>query len=152
MNSIEEILDAMDEDLDHATKLPFSKRGLSGIDADKFREYVRQIRLNLPSEIRQAQHLVSDRKSIINEAKAEAEVILKKAREKEQELINEASITKQAQQVASDITANANANSKKMTKATDAYVDKTLSNLEELLTANIVEVRKMLNTLRNKKS
>ena len=39
-----------------------------------------------------------------------------------------------------------------MTKATDAYVDKTLSNLEELLTANIVEVRKMLNTLRNKKS
>jgi cell division septum initiation protein DivIVA len=150
MNSIEEILDAMDEELDRATKLPFAK-GKSGIDADKFREYLKQIRLNLPSEIRQAQHLVSDRKSIINDAKAEAEVILKRAREKEQELINEASITKQAQQVASDITANANANSKKMTKATDAYVDKTLSNLEELLTANILEVRKMLNTLRNKK-
>ncbi|MBP3921567.1 MAG: ATPase [Ruminiclostridium sp.] len=150
MNSIEEILDAMDDELDHATKLPFAK-GKSGIDTEKFREYLKQIRLNLPSEIRQAQHLVSDRKSIINDAKAEADVILKRAKEKEQELINEASITKQAQQVASDITANANANSKKMTKATDAYVDKTLSNLEELLTSNIVEVRKMLNALRNKK-
>lgn len=150
MNSIEEILDAMDDELDHATKLPFAK-GKSGIDTEKFREYLKQIRLNLPSEIRQAQHLVSDRKSIINDAKAEADIILKRAKEKEQELINEASITKQAQQVASDITANANANSKKMTKATDAYVDKTLSNLEELLTSNIVEVRKMLNALRNKK-
>lgn len=151
MNSIEEILDAMDDELDHATKLPFAK-GKSGIDTEKFREYLKQIRLNLPSEIRQAQNLVSDRKGIINDAKAEADIILKRAKEKEQELINEASITKHAQQVASDITANANANSKKMTKATDAYVEKTLSNLEELLVGNISEVRKMLNALRNKNS
>lgn len=151
MNSIEEILDAMDEDLDNAPKLIVPK-GKSGIDAAKFRDYIEQIRLCLPNEIRQAQNLVSDRKGIINEAKAEADIIIKRAKEKEQELIKADAITKQAQQVASDITANANANSKKMTKATDAYVDKTLSNLEELLTANILEVRKMLNALRNKNS
>ena len=136
MNSIEEILDAMDEELDNAPKLIVPK-GKSGIDAAKFRDYIEQIRLCLPNEIRQAQNLVSDRKGIINEAKAEADIIIKRAKEKEQELIKADAITKQAQQVASDITANANANSKKMTKATDAYVDKTLSNLEELLTANI---------------
>ncbi|MBQ2797908.1 MAG: ATPase [Ruminiclostridium sp.] len=151
MNSIEEILDAMDEELDNAPKLIVPK-GKSGIDAAKFRDYIEQIRLCLPNEIRQAQNLVSDRKGIINEAKAEADIIIKRAKEKEQELIKADAITKQAQQVASDITANANANSKKMTKATDAYVDKTLSNLEELLTANILEVRKMLNALRNKNS
>ena len=51
--SIEEILDAMDDELDNAKQIPFT-RGKSSVDTEQMRELIKQIRLNLPGEIKQA--------------------------------------------------------------------------------------------------
>ncbi|MBE6879623.1 MAG: ATP synthase F0 subunit B [Ruminococcaceae bacterium] len=149
--SIEEILDSMDETLDQATKLPLMK-GKVSVDAEQFREYIKQIRLNLPTEIRQAQHLVDDRRGIINDAKAEANSILRKAEEQANKLISEEAITKQAQQRAHDILTTAQSKSKEIKNATNVYVDGMLTRLEDVLTSNIADVRKTLGALRNNKS
>ena len=149
--SIEEILDSMDETLDQATKLPLMK-GKVSIDVEQFREYVKQMRLNLPSEIKQAQHLVSDRRGIINDAKAEANTIIRKAEEKANQLISEETITKQAQQRAHDILTSAQSKSKEIKNATNVYVDGMLTRLEDVLVSNISDVRKTLGALRNNKS
>ena len=66
--SIEEILEAMDIELDKSKNVPLT-RGKSLIDVEQFRELVKQVRLNLPGEIKQAQALVNDRRVIINDAK-----------------------------------------------------------------------------------
>mgnify|MGYP003258968741 CR=1 FL=1 len=70
--SIEEILEAMDIELDKSKSVPLT-RGKSLIDVEQFRDLIGQVRLNLPGEIKQAQALVNDRRVIINDAKAEAE-------------------------------------------------------------------------------
>lgn len=54
--NIEEILDMLDELLDRAWNLPLSG-GRCVIDAEKVREMVDDIRLNLPDEIKQARPL-----------------------------------------------------------------------------------------------
>ena len=94
--SIEEILEAMDIELDKSKNVPLT-RGKSLIDVEQFRDLIRQVRLNLPGEIKQAQALVNDRRVIINDAKAEAESIIRKAEEKAKAMVSEEVITKQAQ-------------------------------------------------------
>ena len=60
--NIEEILDVMDELLDRSWSLPLSG-GRCVVDAEKIRDLVDEIRLNLPAEIKQAKGIVSDKPS-----------------------------------------------------------------------------------------
>ena len=68
---IEEILDQLDELIDRSWSLPLTG-GRCVVDADKVRELLDDVRLNLPTEIRQAQSIVADRTAIVEEAKKEA--------------------------------------------------------------------------------
>ncbi len=149
--SIEEILDAMDDELDNAKQIPFT-RGKSSVDTEQMRELIKQIRLNLPGEIKQAQALVNDRKIIINDAKAEAESIIRKAEEKAKVMIAEESITKQAQQRAHELLTASQSKSNEIKKATNTYVENMLNRVEELLASNLNEVRKTHSALKNTKS
>ncbi len=139
--SIDEILDAMDEVLDNAKQIPFTG-GKSTVDVNEFRDYISQVRLNLPGEIRQAQALVNDRKVIINDARAEADSIIRKAEEKAKQMVSEEVITKQAQQRAHDILTSAQTKAKEIRTATNDYVESMLSRVDELLADNLSDVRK----------
>ena len=63
--NIDEILDVIDELLDRAWSLPLSG-GRCVVDADKVRDLIDDIRLNIPGEIKQAKAIVSDRAEIID--------------------------------------------------------------------------------------
>lgn len=149
--SIEEILDAMDEELDNAKQIPFTG-GKSSVDVEIFRDLISQIRLNLPGEIKQAQALVNDRKVIINDAKAEADSIIRKAEEKAKVMVSEEVITKQAQQRAHDILTAAQTKSKEIRNATNDYVESMLSRVDELLAGNLTDVRKTRAALKGTKN
>ena len=94
--NIEEILDMLDELLDRAWNLPLSG-GRCVIDAEKVREMVDDIRLNLPDEIKQAKAIVKDRTEILSSAKSEAEAIVRKAEERARVMIAQDEVMKQAQ-------------------------------------------------------
>ena len=138
--SIEEILEAMDIELDKSKNVPLT-RGKSLIDVEQFRDLIGQVRLNLPGEIKQAQALVNDRRVIINDAKAEAESIIRKAEEKAKAMVSEEVITKQAQNRAKEIKS-----------ATNKYVESMLSRVDELLTSNLTDVRKTRASLKDSKN
>ncbi|HPV99955.1 MAG TPA: ATPase, partial [Oscillospiraceae bacterium] len=76
--SIEETLDQLDELIDRSWSLPLTG-GRCVVDADKVRELLDEIRLNMPTEIRQAQSIVADRTEIVNAAKRESEAIIARA-------------------------------------------------------------------------
>lgn len=139
--SIDEILDAMDEVLDNAKQIPFTG-GKSTVDVNEFRDYINQVRLNLPGEIKQAQALVNDRKIIINDARAEADSIIRKAEEKAKEMVSEEVITKQAQRRAHEILTLAQSKEKEIRTMTNDYVENMLSRVDELLSSNLSDVRK----------
>lgn len=146
----EEILDEMQDELDSAKQLPFTK-GKVSVDMDKFHDLIAQLRLDMPGEIREAQKVVNDRRSIINDARNEAEMIVRKAEEKAKIMVSEEVITKQAQQRANELLTNAQTKSKEIRKATNDYVESMLTRIDDLLSGNLSDVRKTRAALKNTK-
>lgn len=104
--NIDEILNMIDDMLEEAWSLPFSG-GRCVVDAQKVKECIEDIRLNLPGEIKQAKMIVADRNDIIKSAERQAESALRKAEERARMLIAQEEIVKQAQEKAADIIAQA---------------------------------------------
>ena len=96
--NIDEILNMIDDMLEEAWSLPFSG-GRCVVDAQKVKECVEDIRLNLPGEIKQAKMIVADRNDIIKTAERQAETTLRKAEERARMLIAQEEIVKQAQEI-----------------------------------------------------
>ena len=100
---IEEILDQLDELIDRSWSLPLTG-GRCVVDADKVRELLDDVRLNLPVEIRQAQSIVADRAAIVEKAKEEAETIIARAEKRAAALVEEEEIVRQSKNKAAEIT------------------------------------------------
>ena len=145
--SIDETLEMMDETLDKAKQVPFSG-GKCLVDVYKMHEMLSDIRLNMPTEIKQARNLVNDRKAIISDAKAEADAIIRRAEEKAKNLVSQQEITRQAQAKSNEIMTNAQQKSKELRSTTNDYVDNMLARVEELLSTDIVDVKKARNALK----
>ena len=146
--SIEEILELMDDMLDNAVNMPFSNKK-SLIDVEKMRDLVDEIRLNMPREIKQAHDLVNDRKAILNNAKNEAAAIVARAEQRVQALVAQQEIVRQATAKANEINAAAQAQTKELRDMTNKYVDNMLTKVEELLSNDIIDVKKARNALKN---
>ena len=137
--SIEELLEQFDEALDSGMKMP-GKRVV--VNAENLRAVIDDIRLNIPSEIKQARGIVADRSDIITNAKREADSIIRGAEERAKAMVSQEEITKLAQEKAAEIIANAQAKSRDMRKAAQDFVDDIMRRADEGLTANLGEVRK----------
>ena len=133
--SIEEMLEQIDEVLDGGMKRTM-------IDAEKVRALVDELRLNMPSEIKQARGIVADRADIITKAKVEADGIVRTAEEKANALVAQQEITKLAQEKAAEIISAAQTKSREMRKAAQDFVDEIMRRADDGLTANLAEVRK----------
>ena len=145
--SIEETLDMMDDMLDKAVNVPFTNKK-SLIEVDKMRELVEEIRLNLPREIKQARDLVNDRKTSLNDAKNEASAIVARAEQRANALVAQQEIVRQATQKANEINAAAQEQTKELRDMTNKYVDNMLTKVEELLSNDIIDVRKARSALK----
>ncbi len=137
--SIDELLEQLDEILDSGIKIP-GKRTV--VEVEKLRAIVDDIRLNIPSEIKQARGIVSDRADIITNAKREADGIIRNAEERAKAMVAQEEITKMAQEKAAEIIATAQGKSRNMRKAAQDFVDDIMRRADEDLTANLAEVRK----------
>lgn len=145
---IDEILELMDDMLDKAVNVPFSNKK-SLIEVDKMRELIDEIRINMPKEIKQARDLVNDRKLILNEAKNEAANIVSKAEQRAAMLVSQQEIVRQATAKANEINASVQGQTKELRDMTNKYVDNMLNKVEELLTNDLVDVRKARGALKN---
>ena len=143
--NIDEILNMIDDMLEEAWSLPFSG-GRCVVDAQKVKECVEDIRLNLPGEIKQAKMIVADRNDIIKGAERQAESTLRKAEERARMLIAQEEIVKQAQEKAADIIAQAQMAAKEISHE---FSDSILKQTEENLSASLKNVRDTRQALRS---
>lgn len=146
--NIDELLDMIDEMIDSAWGLPLSG-GRCFIDAEKLRDTIDDIRLNLPQEIKQAKNIVADRSDIINNARREAEAIVRTAEERSRQLVAQEEIVKQAQSKANDILSSAQAKAREMRRAANDYVEDIMKRTDEALTNNLAELRNARKSLRS---
>jgi HrpE protein. len=145
--NVYELLDYMEETLEDASTLPFTG-GKSMVDTDRVKDIVDDIRLNLPQQMRQAEAIVADRKSILEEANREAEMIIQKAEERARSLVREEEIVKQAQKRALELLSTAQGQAKEMRNNVTSYCENMLRKTEEVLAKNTQEVRTVHATLR----
>lgn len=150
MMNIDDILDTMDDMLDKALGVPLSG-GKCLVNIEGMRNLIADVRLNLPGEIKQAKLIVADRKIILSDAKRESEAIVKKSEEKAKQLLDEQEVLKQATAKASEIIADAQSKSRELRNATNEYVDKILSEMEQLLINNMNDVKRTRNVVKQSK-
>lgn len=146
--NIDEILNLIDDMLEESWNLPFSG-GRCVVDAQKVKDYIEDIRLNLPGEIKQAKLIVSDRSDIIQTADRQAETTLRKAEERARMLIAQEEVVKLAQAKAAEIIAQAQMAAKEIRRASHEFSDSILKQTEETLSANLKNVRETRNALRS---
>lgn len=137
--SIQELIDALDDVINAATPVPFGKKSM--VDAGKISEIVSDMRMALPMEIRQAQKVVEDKNNIIKDAEREAENIIRKAEERRRELIDESDILKEARRRATEVLGSAEARCSDLRASTDAFADKMLMRVEELLKKDLNDLQ-----------
>ena len=137
--TLDELLEQLDEVLHSGIKIPGKK---TVVDIERLRAVVDDIRLNIPSEIKQARGIVADRADIITTAKREADGIIRNAEEHAKAMVAQEEIVKMAQEKATEIIAAAQAKSREMRKAAQDFVDDIMRRADEGLTANLGEIRK----------
>lgn len=138
--NIDEILDVIDELLDRAWNLPLSG-GRCVVDAEKVRDLIDDVRLNMPGEIKQARAIVSDRADIIETAKKESEQLVRKAEDRARSLVAQEEITKAAQAKASEIISQAQLKAREIRQAAQDFSDNCLMRTEEVLVKSLTEVK-----------
>lgn len=137
--AIEDLIDSLEDLIHNAVRVPFGKRSM--VDVDKVAEIVSDIRIALPTEIKQAQNVVQDKNNIISEAKREAEMIVRKAEQRREELIESSDIMKEARRRSTEIISQAQNRSTDLRVSTNEFADKMLSRIENLLAGDINNIR-----------
>ena len=145
--NIDELLGLMEETLEDATGLPFAG-GKRVVDIDKLQDIIDEVRLNLPTEVRQARAIVNDRADIVADAKREAEALVRKAEERARILVGEQEIVKAAQQRAAEIVGGAQTQAREMRTTVTEYCENMLRVTEEQLARNAAEVKTVRANLR----
>ena len=98
--NMDDLMEQLDEVLDSGFKMP-GKRVV--IDVEKVRAIIDDMRMTMPTEVKQAKGIVADRADIINNAKREADSIIRVAEERAKALVAQEEITKLAQAKAGEV-------------------------------------------------
>jgi vacuolar-type H+-ATPase subunit H len=124
-----ELLDELEEIIEVASSVPVVRKVM--VDPNEITEIVKEIRLELPDEIQQAQWIKNERSRILDEAKAEYENIISDAKAKAEKLCEEDEITVMAKNRAEEILRVARENCSVMKMSILDYTDSMLYNLQE---------------------
>lgn len=125
------ILETLEDLVEKSLSVPFSGKCL--VDKEEILEIVKEIRLKLPDDIKQAKWVKEERQRILMEAQKEANTILKEAEGKIASLVDEHEITKKAYEQANEIISNSQKNAREIRLGTRDYADSVLNQVEEIL-------------------
>ena len=101
------LLETFEEMLENSKSIPFSNKGI--IDKEEMLEIIKEIRLKLPDELKQAKWIKEERQRILVEAQKEADDIVKEAENRIISMIDEHEITRKAYDQKTEIIETADA-------------------------------------------
>lgn len=125
------LIDEIEDILESASTLPFSNKVV--INAEELFDIIKEIRIKLPDEIKQANWIKEERQRILAEAQKDADTILNEAESKLKELIDENEITKKAKEAADEIITKAQNNAKEIRLGALEYADNILFETQQNL-------------------
>ncbi len=145
---LEEILDSMEDMLDRTVKLPLSG-GKSLVDVDQLREYIEDLRMNLPVQIKDAIAIAANKDEILTEAEQQAEAIIKKAEDRARMLLTKEQVMSQAQVKANELVSVAQDKAKNIRNASQSFAEDIIKQTEDSLLKSLTELRETKQALQN---
>lgn len=125
------LLDEIEDILENATNVPLSHKII--LDAEDLFEIIKEIRIKLPDEIKQATWIKEEKQRILAEAQKEANNITSESEQRIRELIDEHEISENAKIQAEDIIAKAQHYAKEVRLGAESYADTILYDTQEHL-------------------
>jgi len=135
LNRSIELISELKKLLEKSFVIPIIDRVI--IDYDRLKSIINELDHILPNEIIEANEILKNKDEIIDEAKKEAEAIVKIAREKADYLLNENTITQRAEKEAEEIKREA-----------EKYALSLLIKVEEILKKELAIIEEAKNQLK----
>lgn len=136
------ILETLEDLVEKSPNLPLTGRCL--VDRDEILEIIKEMRLRLPDDIKQAKWIKEERQKILLEAQKEANSILEDAEGRISSLVDDHEITRKAYDQADEIISNAQKNAREIRLGTKEYADGILCKVEDILkdTLDVIEMNR----------
>ena len=125
------LLETLEDIMEKSKSVPFSKKCF--VNKEEILDIIKEIRLKLPDEIKQAKWVKEERQRILVEAQNEANDIIKEAENRIISMIDEHEITKKAYEKKVEIIETANEMSREIKSGTEEYADGVLAGIEVAL-------------------
>ena len=139
-HGIEDVINKLYEMIQDARNLPLSADKCI-VDRDGVLDLLDEMSNQLPGEIKQAKTIVESRGDVINNAKREAESILKQAQAKARRMIDENEITRRAEQEANAMIQAAQDKIRELKNLTNSFVEDSLCQTEQAITEALDQVK-----------
>lgn len=136
---IMEIIDMMEEVIEKASVVPLTGKVM--LDKDEMLDFIQELRLVYPDELKEAKWVKEERERILSEAENRAQTIQKNAEETQMQLIDEHEITKCAYDQANELVKSATDRAIEIKTDCDQYVDEILNDAERRLEMLLHKVR-----------
>lgn len=143
------LLEELEDKIEGASAVPFSGKAL--IDREEILEIIKEVRVQLPDEIKQAKWIKEERGKILSDAQEESERVLHKAQADMNQMMNDAhaqamalvdqsEIMKMARKKADDLINESVEKSDEIKTGSFCYADEILENLEKELHRMLITV------------
>ncbi len=154
---IEECIEEIETFIENCKYQPLSKTNII-VNKEEIDELLQELRSKTPEEIKRYQQIISNKESILADARKKAQDLIDKATAQTNELINEHEIMQQAYAQANQVIAQAARQAEDiLTKSTDeanqmkaaavSYTDKLLADVEQIVNAAIDTTNRTNNIL-----
>lgn len=125
------LLDELEDVIESSSGFPLTGKML--VDGNEVLEIIKEIRVELPDEIQQAQWIKEERQRILAEAQKESDMMIKDAKSNIESMVENDDLSVKARIKAEEILENAEQGASEMKKNALEYVDNILGDLQTKL-------------------
>ena len=136
----EDIIGALYDMVQDARSMPLSADKCI-LERDKVLDMLDEIIAQLPGELKQARTIVESRNELVNQARREADNVIREAQEKANQLVTKEAIYEEAKKRSEELVSQTQNRINQLRKAANEYMDESLRQTEEIISSALNEVR-----------
>lgn len=140
------LIERIEDIVEDASKIPMSNKVI--VDKEELLDIIKDIRIKLPDEIKQASWIKEERQRILSETKNEANSIINDARQQQESLTDDHELTRLAHHKSEEMIENAKNKAFELKSSTLEYCDNLLNKVQNDLETLINTLDENRNELR----
>lgn len=139
-SNIEDIIGSLYDMVQDARTMPLAADKCI-LERDRVLDMLDEVIAQMPGELKQSRTIVESRNELINQARREAEAILRQAQEEAQALVTKEAIYEEAKKRSEELIAQTQNRVIQLRKAGNDYMDDALRQTEEVIAQALSDVR-----------